>query len=77
MEILDGKPQTTDGLVYTYLVKKTMQPFKVQVNPPKPKSIEPDKDQRPSTPVAKTTKGMCIWLSLKRMLLFIVKRCLL
>lgn len=57
MEILDGKPQTADGLVYTYLVKKTMQPFKVQVNPPRPKPVLSEKDQRPSTPVAKTTKG--------------------
>ena len=57
MEILDGKPQTADGLIYSYLVKKVMQPFKIQVNPPKPKAVTTDKDQRPSTPIAKTTKG--------------------
>lgn len=54
---MDGKPRTPDGLVYTYLVKKTMQPFKVQPNPPKPKPQILGQEQRPATPVAKTTKG--------------------
>ena len=58
VEILDGKPETADGLVYSYNVKKIMQPFKIQVNPPKPKAVTGDKEQRPSTPVAKTTKGI-------------------
>ena len=66
VEILDGKPQTADGLVYSYLVKKIMQPFKVQSNPPKPKPAVTEKEQRPSTPTAKTTKGIVYYFSLKR-----------
>ena len=57
IDILDGKPQTPDGLVYSYLVKKIMQPFKVQANPPKPKAVGYGKDEKPATPIAKMTKG--------------------
>ncbi|XP_065066194.1 nucleosome-remodeling factor subunit BPTF-like [Rhopilema esculentum] len=57
IDILDGKPQTPDGLVYSYLVKKIMQPFKVQANPPKPKAVGNSKDEKPATPIAKMTKG--------------------
>ena len=57
VELLDGKPINSEGLRYKYLVKKTMQPFKVQPQAkPKP-LVQVPQITKTATPISKTTKG--------------------